>query len=524
MLRGPPRPYRSRIDDSDTDTDGLAQAHARRVGAGAIIGLAGGILSFVLATAYQIIVARKLGPAGFGVLALALAIASFLAEGADLGLDYGVLRFGGIARSNGEPGVLRTIVGRSLRGTLLVGGVAGIALAAASTLVAALFNKPELAPVLIPMALTAPFTASTEVARAALRTLGRAARPVASSSLIGPGLRLVAAVVALTIAPSATAVAWGYLTSEVLLFAATSLMLWQLLPANDGSDFSNRRLLRFSLPMSLNRMLLYSNNQTEILFLGFFGTSADTGIFGVARRLSLLVGSALLTAFSVLFDPLVSGLHHAGRTRDLDAIFKTTTRWMFTLALPLCLSEMIFAKDIMHVFGQAFEKGAPVLAILAAGQLINVGTGITSNLQAMAGYAKITLFNSLLFLGLSVVLDLLLIPTFGIVGAAIANSTAVVTVNLLRLVQIKRRLGVVPYDWSYWRPVVAVVPAALISVFLPLPAMQNVIELLVRMVVLGIVYLAVLWMLGISELDREVMRSAFKRIRRKRSRSSTPSS
>jgi hypothetical protein len=55
------------------------------------------------------------------------------------------------------------------------------------------------------MVLTAPFTASTEVARAALRTLGRAGRPVASSSLIGPGLRLVAAIIAVTIAPSATA-------------------------------------------------------------------------------------------------------------------------------------------------------------------------------------------------------------------------------------------------------------------------------------------------------------------------------
>ena len=114
MLRGRARPYGSNIDDSGRDTEGLERAHARRVGAGAIIGLAGGILSFALATAYQIIVARKIGPAGFGVLALALAIASFLAEGADLGLDYGVLRFGGIARSNGQPGVLRTIVRRSV--------------------------------------------------------------------------------------------------------------------------------------------------------------------------------------------------------------------------------------------------------------------------------------------------------------------------------------------------------------------------------------------------------------------------
>ena len=49
---------------------------------------------------------------------------------------------------------------------------------------------------------------------------------------------------------------------------------------------------------------------------------------------------------------------------------------------------------------------------------MNVGTGVTSNLQAMAGHAKATLLNSLLFLGMSVGLDLALIPPFGILGAA----------------------------------------------------------------------------------------------------------
>jgi len=509
------------IDENVNRTEDRSQDHARRVGAGAMIGLAGGLLSFALATAYQIIVARKIGPAGFGVLALALAIGTFLAEGSDLGLDYGVLRFGGIARTEGKPGVFRTIVRRAIGGTLAVGAVAGLALAVGSTLVATLFDKPALAPVLIPMALTAPFTAATEVARAAMRTLGRAGRPVASSSIIGPGIRLIAAIIAVTIAPSATAVAWGYLTSEALLCATTAVMLWQLMPPADGSGFSNRRLLRFSLPMSLNRLLLYSNNQTEILFLGFLDTAATTGIFGVARRLSLLVGSALLTSFAILFDPLVAGLHNEGRTGDLDAIFKTSTRWMFTLGLPLSLVEILFAPEIMHVFGEGFERGAPALAILAIGQLINVGTGITSNLQAMAGYAKITMFNSLLFLSLSIVLDLALIPSFGLVGAAIANSTAVVTVNILRLVQIKRRLRLVPYDRSFWRPLVACVPASLIAFFVPLPSMHAAPEVLVHGAILGLVYFVILWLLGIEQVDREVIRSTFARLRGRRSSDTT---
>jgi O-antigen/teichoic acid export membrane protein len=171
----------------------------------------------------------------------------------------------------------------------------------------------------------------------------------------------------------------------------------------------------------------------------------------------------------------------------------------------------------MHVFGEAFERGAPALAILSIGQLINVGTGITSNLQAMAGYAKITLFNSLLFLSLSVVLDLILIPPFGLVGAAVANSTAVVAVNILRIVQIKRRLHLVPYDRSFWRPVAACVPASLIAFFVPLPSLQAGPEVLLRGAILGVVYFGILWVLGIEQIDKDVMRSAFGRLRGRRS-------
>ena len=62
------------------------------------------------------------------------------------------------------------------------------------------------------------------------------------------------------------------------------------------------------------------------------------------------MGSALLTSFSILFDPLVAGLPHERRISDLDAIFKTSTRWMFTLGLPLSLVEILFAPEIILGF------------------------------------------------------------------------------------------------------------------------------------------------------------------------------
>jgi O-antigen/teichoic acid export membrane protein len=484
-----------------------------------VVGLVGGILSVVLTTAYQLIVARRLGAAGFGVLALALTIASFLAEGCDLGLDYGVLRFGAIVRGAGEPGRFRAILRPSLVGSVVIGGAAGIVLALGSGVAAHVFHQPHLAPALVPLALTVPFTATTEIMQAALRALGRPVRTVVSTSAVNPGLRVLTAAAVVFFLPTAAAAAWAYFLTEAVTFVITGLMMRGLVPPSEGSAFSLRTLYRFSMPMSLNRILLYSNNQTEVFFLGLLAPTATIGIFSVARRLSVLVGSALMTSITLLFNPLVADLHHSERTRELDAIFKTATRWMVTLALPVSLVFMLFPADVMKAFFPKADlrTGAVALVILALGQLVNVGTGTTSNLQAMAGYAKLTLLNSLLFLSMSIVFDLLLIPPFGLVGAAIANSSSLIVVNVVRLWQIWRNLGLVPYDGSFLRPVVAAIPASFAAkVLVPELHIGGAGGLLVRIGALGIVYVLTLVALGVEPIDRQLAGAAIGRFRGRR--------
>jgi O-antigen/teichoic acid export membrane protein len=441
-----------------------------------------------------------------------LAISNLLAEGSDLGLDYGVVRFGGIARGLGDWGRFQSTIRSAVRGCLIAGVIAGGALATGSTLGAEIFHKPSLL-VLVPLAIAVPFTATTEVLRAGLRAMGNAFRPVASASLITPSLRLCTGVVAVLIVPSARAVALGYMGTEVVVCGITALMLWRLVPRIEGPrPASVKGLYRFSLPMSLNRILLYSNNQTEIFFLGIFAPTDTLGIFYVSRRLSLLL-SSLLASIALLFNPMAADLHHSGRMDELDHVFKTATRWLLTIGLPVCLIEVLFSPLILKIFGNGYAAGATALGILALGQLVNVGTGTVANLQAMTGYAKLTLLNSLLFLTLSIILDLLLIPSFGIVGAALANSTSLVVVNVLRLWQIHRNLGLTPYDRSFLRPIAAAVPAALVGHFVPLEHLQDVFELLARATALGVVYLGCLSALGFEPIDREIARAVVARLR-----------
>jgi O-antigen/teichoic acid export membrane protein len=296
------------------------------------------------------------------------------------------------------------------------------------------------------------------------------------------------------------------------VLAVTLAMVWRALPRG-GHAGSVPGLFRFSLPMSLNRVILYTNNQTEVVVLGMLAPAATLGVFGVAKRLSMIIG-ALLTSVTVLFNPMVADLHHRGRARELDRLFKTATRWLFTLGWPVCLVEVLFAPEIVRLFGRGFASGAAALVILALGQLVNVGTGTVSNLLAMAGHARLTLANSIAFLVLSLILDLLLIPRYGLLGAAVANAGAVAAVNLLRLWQTRRVLGIGPYDRRFLRPLVAGLLAGAVARGLPLPGLHGLPGLGLRCALLGVLYLGLLAALGIEQQDREVARAALARLRR----------
>jgi O-antigen/teichoic acid export membrane protein len=483
----------------------------RRVAGGAAISLVGGGVSLLLSTGYQIVVARNLGATVYGLLVLGLAVSTFLAEACDLGLDYGVLRLGGIARGAGDTDRLRAVVGCGLLGSFAAGTAAAGLLAVSAAAVARTFDKPELASVLIPLALAIPFTAASEVARAALRAAGRALPAVASASLITPGVLLAAGLVAISMGRGAEPIAVAYAVTEAVVAAATLVMVWRVLPAGVGRGRATG-LFRYSLPMSFNRLILYSNNQTEVLILGRLAPTGVLGVFGVARRLSLVVG-AQLSAIQVLFNPIAADLHHRERSAELDELFKTSTRWLFILGLPTCLAEVLFARELVGLFGPSFLSGAAAVAVLAVGQLVNVGTGTVAQLLAMAGRARLSIIDSVVFLATSVGLDLLLIPRWGMIGAATANAAAVVLVNLLRLWQVHHYLGLAPYDRRFLRPVLAGLAGAVVARLLPLPALGNLEELAARILLLALVYASVLIALGIEPAERVLAAAAIARLR-----------
>jgi O-antigen/teichoic acid export membrane protein len=117
---------------------------------------------------------------------------------------------------------------------------------------------------------------------------------------------------------------------------------------------------------------------------------------------------------------------------------------------------IIFSRPIMSIFGREFEAGWAILTIGTLGQLVNCGTGSVGFLLLMSGnqrrLIKIQAVMALVMVGL----NMLFIPRWGILGAALAAAVCCVVSNIWFLGAVHSVLGLFPYNRSYLRLIVPV--------------------------------------------------------------------
>jgi O-antigen/teichoic acid export membrane protein len=130
--------------------------------------------------------------------------------------------------------------------------------------------------------------------------------------------------------------------------------------------------------------------------------------------------------------------------RAVRRLAKISTRAMLALALPVVVVMSVFSDFIMSIFGEGFAQAAPLLVIIAVGQLINVSTGSVGFLLNMTGHER-DMRNVTLFSGpLTIICAVWFTTSWGVLGAAYATALGLSLQNLGALWMVKRRLGFWP--------------------------------------------------------------------------------
>jgi O-antigen/teichoic acid export membrane protein len=175
--------------------------------------------------------------------------------------------------------------------------------------------------------------------------------------------------------------------------------------------------------------------------VGIWKSSSEVGIFAVANRTAALT-SFILIAVNSIAAPKFAALYSQGNLEDLGKTAQHAARLMVLMAGPVLLFFLVFPGWVMSMFGDHFESGSLALSIIAAGQFVNVVTGSVGYLLMMCGYERLMRNTTAISAIVNIVANVLLIPRFGINGAAVASAITLISQNLIAAALVWRRLGI----------------------------------------------------------------------------------
>ena len=491
----------------------------REVAKGSAVTLVGVTLHFVLQYVLWLVVSHGWGAAGLGLFATGI---SFLMIGGGivrLGLAQGVLRYVAVLRGTGREGDVRPLLGRLTRLTAVSSAAGGALLFVGAEPLGRFFDKPDLVPVLRPLAAGLLLWNLLNVAIFAVQGLKRMDWMVAVRDVAQPLLGVLAvgsvALAGLSLGAGMTA----YVGSMVAALALAAFALVRLAPpaAAVPSPPPVRQVLAYSLPLVLNQLLHQGIRQQEIFFLAYFLPAAQVGLYGAALKTAAAV-SFILQATNAIFAPLLAELHGRGDLELMRRLYRTVARWCYTLGLPFFLAFVVYGGPLLSLWGAEFSAAWPVLVLLAVGYLANVSTSAAGTVLVMGEKQNVELGNSVLALVLGLALDVALIPVLGIVGAAVAAGASMTAVNLLRVIQVRRYWGANPFGWEYLKPtLIGAAAAALVwgadRVLAPAAGLGPGTSFLVGLPLMGVLYAAGLWAAGFEHEDRDLLVAALRRFR-----------
>lgn len=398
----------------------------------------------------EMLVARLLGVAEFGHYALVSAWVYVLGLVGTLGLNHVLLKNVAAYLATEDWAALRGLLRRTFlwagtaAGALVVAGLVVLWLLESCCIDAGLFR------VTLPGLLALPFVVLSYLRQATLRGFGLIGRALLPDFVLRPvvflGL-LGAAVWGCAATLDATTVLTLNLAALALAFAVG--LFWQRrarpAPLHDTPPtYRDREWLALALPMFLIVGLNLISSRIDVILLGLLSTSENVGAYAAASRIADVIVFGLASA-NAIAAPLIAGLHAAGKREELQTLVKSAARGILAFTLPLALGVLVFGREILALFGDGFAAGYPVLAILVAGQLVNALAGPVGFLMTMTGAhraaVKIVASSALL----NLVLNAVLIPLFGMLGAAVATAISTATWNLLMLNYVKQTLALDPF-------------------------------------------------------------------------------
>lgn len=402
-------------------------------------------LNMLLTLATGVLLARILGPESFGIYAFSLSVIALLSLPAKAGLpallvreiakyhlnkEWGFTR-GLLTFANGF--VLTYVVCAAIATTFISWHYVGVESTTLTTLFWSLWLLP--------------LTAFGAVRIGTLRGLRWVNSAQFPDQILKPLVILILLAITLPLGSeiTATTAVQFNIVGAILAFLLGAVLLRKALPPkviDTRAKYKLRTWVASLLPLSVFGGLKLIDAELSILLLGVLGTPEEVGLFRVAATGATVVAFAL-TAVNMAIAPQVARLYNAGEKEKLQRVITLSTRAIAVASFPIAFILIFWGEYVIPIlFGPQYVPAATALAVLSFAQLVNTSTGAGALVLNMTGNDRSTMTWAIVSLGFHFTTAVIMIPIFGLIGAAISYLASVIIWNVAMMAVAKKKTGI----------------------------------------------------------------------------------
>ena len=402
---------------------------------------AGMIISKFLTYLYRMIIARYLGAESYGVLSLGFAILGIVTSLSSLGLASGVTRYVSYYIGKEDPSKIKGTITSTLKMIVPTTVIFGILLFIFSEILSIkLFNNPQLTPILKIFSFLVPVVVIGFVFEKVIDAFKRINYRVYIRNIWESALQVSLTLIILLLGFKINAVAVAYLItiiiSAILLGIIVEIKIFPLFRSNIISTKLYKELLSYSWPLIFVSFFQSVTNYVDSLFIGAFISAYFVGLYNVALPTAMLI-LIMPTALTSLFVPVTAEMYARNNKNLIHMAYKNICRWTVMSNLPICLLLIFFSSTILRMlFGNEYMAAGTAMIILAIGYFIYSLFFSSVYLIQAFKRTKLIFANTVIALIINIILNITLIPAYGINGAAAATAVSFSILGILAAIQV----------------------------------------------------------------------------------------
>lgn len=425
-------------------------AGVARGGSFAVLGTgAGSLLGFVLTLVVTHGLTTTTAGQFFSATAIFIVLQTFLSFGVGAGLVRFVPRFRALDRASDVPALL--VVAFVPVAVLGVLGSVALWLAAPELATHVGHDRAALASVRVLALLFLPGTLEVAAVECT-RAFGSVRNYVLVQQLGVPALRPLLVGLSVAFGAPLWVVVLAWLLPLMLALAVSAAIVTGCLRRAYGHRWawprrtcSVREIAReywaFTGARGLSSIMEILLNWLDVLLVAALVSAAQAAIYAAASRF-ITSGTLVLQALRLAIAGDVSAALARKDHDRVSQMYRTASQWVVLSSWPLYLVMAVFAPTVLRIFGASYPAGAHALSILCLAMLVNLAAGNVGTVLLMGGRSTWVLADKAASLAINVAANLLLVPHYGITGAAVAWAVTIVLDSSLAFGQVRWGMGI----------------------------------------------------------------------------------